>query len=276
MDPEPLNRASAPDAPSDTVAAQLAHCLEAFVRHHYDAERHALDYGAAGVSREFRALREAVDHLAGFDPDALGPVAHRLAFWMNVYNALALHIVIEHRLASGVRGVDEFFTGPHYRIGGASLSLDVIEHGILRGNRRKYMALGPVLGRRDPRIAWALPAVEPTLHFGLHTACRSAPRLRAFHADHARKELAAAAREYLDATVHWDAATGQLYVPRVFKWYAGDFGGRTADTLSFVATHLAEGDQRAAAIEAQSGALSVQFQDYDWSLNDRYAAAPPA
>jgi len=275
MAPEPLNRVSAPDVPADSVAAQLAHGLEAFVRHHYDAGLHALDYGAAGVSREFRALREAADHLAGVDPVELGSVGRRRSFWINVYNTLALHIVIENRQASGVRGVSEFFTGPHYWIGGASVSLDVIEHGILRGNRRKYLALAPVLGRRDARLAWALPAVEPMLHFGLYTACRSAPRLRAFHTDHARKELAAATREYLDATVRWDEDTEELRVPRMFKWYGVDFGGRTTDTLSFVATHLADDDPRAAAIEAASGGLSVKFLDYDWSLNDRYAAAPP-
>lgn len=62
----------------------------------------------------------------------------RLAFWLNVFNLLCLHGVVAHQVTSSLRDVKDFFNRTGYLIGGFSLTLDEIEHGILRGNARKY------------------------------------------------------------------------------------------------------------------------------------------
>src|SRR5262249_52030906 len=92
----------------------------------------------------------------------------RLAFWINVYNALALHAIVALRIRRTVHEMRMFFSRVSYRIDGFVLSLDDIEHGILRGNRRRpFPPLRP-FRRLDPRGALAITPVDPRIHFALN------------------------------------------------------------------------------------------------------------
>jgi len=270
MTTELLNEAGAPYAPASGTLALLADALDALAARHYDAEHHRMDYGAAAVSAEFRDLQQATGQLSGTDPGELDSVRARVAFWLNVYNALTLHVVLAHRVHDTLQDVPDVFTGPRYRVGGHDVTLDVVEHGILRRNARKYLGVSGILDRRDARSAWMPARIEPSLHFGLYTACMSSPVLQAFRVDSVRGQLAQSARAYLDATIRIDDAGGTILVPRLFKWYAADFGGRDEPILAFVAEHLPH-DARHRHIDANGSRLDLVHDAYDWRINDRYA-----
>ena len=94
---------------------------------------------------------DALAALANVDPAGLGPPA-RLAFWLNLYNAL---------VRDGVRGKSGdlrrhrgFFQHTAWTVGGISTSLHVIEHGILRGNRPAPYTLWRPLAGGDLRRTW--------------------------------------------------------------------------------------------------------------------------
>lgn len=271
MAAELLNHARGATVSAAAAAGHLEQRLDALIQGYYDGRRNVLDYSAAAVSDEYRALREAANALAGVEPASIGPASHQMAFWLNVYNTLTLHIVLARGIEGSIRDAEDFFMGPHYCINGHECPLDVIEHGILRCNGRKYLGLVPALGRGDPRLAWSLPRLQPAGHFGLYTACRSSPRLRVFHGDRVDDELAAATRDYLAATVTTDDRLGVVWLPAAFKWYASDFGRHIGDILAFVAHHLPREDPRAMEIREQGEALEIQYLDYDWTLNGRYA-----
>jgi hypothetical protein len=271
MTRELLNHATAPATDTTAAGEQLAAALEALVDRHYDARRNVLDYGALPASREFGALRTAVDALPGIDPEHIDSVRERLALWLNAYNALMVHAIAARRVSGSIRDREDFFSGPHYAIGGHALTLDEIEHGLLRCNRRKYMGFSPLLGARDPRIAWGLPQVEPRLHFALYTACPSSPRLRAFHPETVRDQLRAATREHLEAAVTIDRDAASIELPAPFRWYTADFGDSAAEIVDFVAQHLPD-DDRAQWLRGQRSDVEIRYAGYDWSLNDRYAA----
>lgn len=272
MTRELLNHATGPATDAAAAGEQLAKALEALVERHYDARRNVLDYGALPASREFAGLRKAVDALPGIAPESLDSVRERLALWLNTYNALMLHAIVARRVSGSVRDAEDFFSGPHYSVGGHELTLDEIEHGLLRCNRRKYMGFSPLLGARDPRVAWALPQVEPSIHFGLYTACPSSPRLRAFHAERVRDQLRTATREHLGAVIALDRDAGSVELPAPFRWYTADFGESVADILGFVEQHLPD-DERAQWLRSHGHDAEIRYAGYDWSLNDRYAAS---
>ena len=270
MPAELLNTATAPATSPESAAADLATALEALRARHYDEHRRLLDYGAVAVSREFAGLRGAVNALAGTDPDGLGTARERIAFWLNAYNALVIHAVIARRIQTTIRRSSDFFEGPHYCIGGRELTLDVIEHGLLRGNRKKYMGLAPLLGRRDPRLAWAPPRFDPRIHFGLYTASRSSPDLEAFRPEGLGEQLGRSAQRYLDRHVTVDVDTRVVRLPSTFRWYAGDFGEGDEEVLAFVRDIMPD-DERTRVLRAAAIEMTIQYTEYDWSLNDRYA-----
>lgn len=264
---ELLNHARDNPVAAVEAAQGMAQAIARMAERHYDRQRHRFDYGAAAVSDEYQALRAGAAALAGIDPLELNDPETAKAFWINTYNALAIHIILASSIGASVRERDDFFTGPHYCIGGHEMTLDAIEHGILRGNARKYMGLKPAFTRDDRRIEWSLAKPDPRMHFALHMGAVSSPVLRAVPLDQPDATLERAARDYLDATV---SATqgGHIELPRVFRWYTSDFGGSIDDALAFVRTRL--DDDRAESLARED--IDAVFAAFDWRLNDRYAA----
>jgi hypothetical protein len=251
-------RAAAGAAPDLLVAALRGACAA-----HYDAARHAFDYARFADSPEYAELRVAARALADFDAAALR-IGLRLAFWLNVYNALVLHAVAARRARAGVRSVSDFFTGSRYVIGGHVFSLDEIEHGLLRVNAPR-LAFGPKPLRRDgPRYALAPFIFDERVHFAMYSACRSSPAPAAYDAQGLAASLEQATCRYLEAHVRL-AGSAALVVPRLFDWYAADFGGKRG-VLEFVLSRM-QGDDIAAAAERHGLRLRLHYAEFDWTLN---------
>jgi hypothetical protein len=109
--------------------------------------------------------------LVGLDPVSLDSLSSdqdaAIAFWCNVYNAFTQLLL--DREPSLYDSRNRFFSKQLVPIGGKRLSLDEIEHGILRGGHWKLgggylrwpfwrdfvdrLALDPA--DRDPRIHWS-------------------------------------------------------------------------------------------------------------------------
>ncbi|MGH8709404.1 MAG: DUF547 domain-containing protein, partial [Burkholderiales bacterium] len=169
-------RAAGSDAPELLAAALSGACAA-----HYDAARHAFDYLRFAESPEYAELRVVARALADFDSAALR-IGLRLAFWLNVYNALVLHAVVARRAFAGVRALGDFFAASQYVIGGHVFSLDDIEHGLLRVNAPR-LGFGAAPLRRDgPRYALAPYVFDERVHFAMYSACRSSPAPAAYAA----------------------------------------------------------------------------------------------
>ena len=79
-----------------------------------------------------------------------------------------------------------------YNIGGHNLTLDEIEHGILRGNKPhpSNHQGPPIFGDpADPRIRLAVTNFDPRIHFALNCGALSCPPIRIYTAEKLDKQV---------------------------------------------------------------------------------------
>ena len=194
-----------------------------------------------------------------------------LAFWINAYNALTLKAIIDHYPPGGsgisarrypkssIRRIPGVWTRLRFRVMGNEMTLDEIEHGVLR---KEFS--------------------EPRIHFALVCAAMGCPPLRdePFEAGKLDSQLDDQAERFLadPRKFRLDRARGRAYLSSIFKWYGGDFvevhgtdekfrrqGEALRAVLNFISGYLPEEDR--AFLE--DAPLSVSYLSYDWSLNER-------
>ena len=175
--------------------------------------------------------------------------AEQLAYWINLYNALTVRLVLEYFPVNSIKDIDissGLFGGPWDRklleVDGAPMSLNDIEHRILR----------PIW--RDSRI-----------HYAVNCASIGCPNLlpRAFTGDNAGTLLDYAAQTYINHPRGARVEDGRLIVSKIYAWFVDDFGGSEEGVLAHL-RHLAE-PTLARALE---GRTSIDDYEYDWRLND--------
>ncbi len=213
-----------------------------------------VDYGAFKKAREFPAYLEA---LAGADPARLSP-RDRLAYWINVYNAYTIQVVILHGERRSIRNIsDSGFNiggdGPWHekvvKAAGQVYHLDNVEHDIIRKQFK-----------------------EPRIHFALVCAAMGCPPLRseAYTGDKLEAQLAEQAVAFLresPAKNRVDLKEGVVYLsPILAEWYPEDFGGTPAALGAYVAGFYPEGPEKELLV---GGRFKLVATDYDWTLNSR-------
>lgn len=172
----------------------------------------------------------------------------QFAFWANLYNAATVDVVLKHYPVDSIRDIKSglFSKGPWgiklVTVEGVSLSLDDIEHKILR----------PVW--RDPRVHYAVNCAS--------IGCPNLPRAP-FTAAKLNGMLDAAARDYINHPRGFSTAGGSVRASQIYSWYAADFGGNAAGVLRH-ARRYAQGDLARQLGEAKG----IAGYDYDWRLND--------
>jgi hypothetical protein len=217
-----------------------------------------VDYARLAARRELldRFIAELGAASPESDPARFPTEEDRLAYWLNAYNAFTLHaIAAEYPITSVWKTRDgQFFQRRRHRAGGRAVSLDDIEHEILRG-----------------RFA------EPRIHFAINCGSNGCPPMRpaAYEGPALGATLRAATARFLAAewNLRIDHASRRVFVSRIFKLYAADFAGAAGTTedyrrgvLRFVAEHAG------VAFDAIAG-YEVVYNVYDWGLNDA-ARAP--
>lgn len=176
------------------------------------------------------------------------------AFWLNLYNAAAQDTLRKNPGAFASKR--RFFGGDRVTVAGHALSLDDIEHGIVRGSRSKY-GLGylPRLRPDTFERRHRLDAADPRIHFAVNCGASSCPGIAPYTADGVDEELDIDTRTFLDQTSTWDGDT--LRITRLVLYYRGDFGGRDG-IYDFLRTYdVIEDDARP----------RIQYRPYDWSLD---------
>lgn len=76
----------------------------------------------------------------------------RLAFFLNLYNAMVIHAAIRVGLPEGIIDRRSFDSDFQYVVGGRPYSLTTIVNGILRNNRRAPYSLVKPFSNGDPRL----------------------------------------------------------------------------------------------------------------------------
>lgn len=245
-------------AVADAVRASLASGRATFDHGQWDR---LLAAGTANGLVDYRYFQEHraeldayLDRVAAADIAAL-TAAHLEALLINAYNALTIRSILDHPEVSSIREIDGVWTAAKQRVGGFELTLDEIEHNLLR----------PFF--KDPRI-----------HFAVNCASRSCAPLPpwAFTGERLDEQLEERSRAFLQDPANVRVEGDLLLLSKYFDWYGGDFTGegwaRRADSIPlFVARYATP--EVAEFIGAGGGKPKIELLDYDWALN---ASAPPA
>lgn len=258
---------------TDDIASKLKQILLDLRAAAMDESGSRIDYATLSAHPTYVEYQEScLAQLQLFNPQDLPTANARRAFWINLYNTLVIDAVIslnvERSVTDGLFGLFTFFRRAAYRIGGKRVSLDDIEHGILRGNRGHPLLPGPHFASDDPRLAWALP-LDPRIHFALNCGGRSCPPIRSYEPGKLDTQLDLAVRSYLDATV--EIRPGEVCISQLFRWYRADFGGREG-VQEFLIKVLND-DRRRQLPSMGNGALRFRYTPYDWGLNALHAAS---
>ncbi|KAK7844927.1 hypothetical protein CFP56_010113 [Quercus suber] len=181
--------------PATMIAQRLTKIMTAILESYASDDRRHVDYTAISNSEEFRRYVNLVQELHRVNLLALSE-NEKLAFFLNLYNAMVIHAVIRIGCPEGVIDRRFFFSDFQYLVGGYPYSLNIISHGILRNNRRAPYSLVKPFGTGDKRLELAPAKVNPLVHFGLCNGTRSSPTVRFFSPEGVESELRCAAREF--------------------------------------------------------------------------------
>lgn len=180
-------------------------------------------------SSAIRRHRQALATLSVNDlSSALTTQNHRLSFWLNCYNAFAQLLIAETPLKNGK--VDtRIFRKNRFRIAGKKMSLDDIEHGMLRRSQWKF-GLGYIQkwlpGQFEKRLR--VDSLDNRIHFAMNCGASSCPVIGFYTPESVDEALDIATESYLKRHVTYDSTTNTASVPKVFQWFRGDFGGKPA------------------------------------------------
>ena len=174
----------------------------------------------------------------------------QLAYWINLYNAQTIQVVLDHPKKKSILSMGPFFAfgpwdEPYLTIEGKPVTLNDIEHRILR----------PI---------WQ----DHRLHYVLNCASIGCPNLNrhAYQAELIDQQLAGAQANFLR---HPRAVTltdsGKLQVTSLFDWYLIDFAQDISGLLAYLA---AQRPDLAADLSAlvDEGNPKIDYV-YDWDLN---------
>lgn len=254
------------------VAAELHGLALALQAAAYQADTGRVDYAALAGSPQLAEYRQYTGRLREFDPAALQTTAERMAFWINLYNALIIDGILTFGVRQSVQAIPGFFWRAAYTVGGRRYSAHDIEHGVLRANAPHPAIPGAHFARHDPRRAFALPASDPRVHFALVCGARACPPIRVYEAGRLDAQLDQAARSFVNGGgVRIMPQTKTVWLSKIFQWYAGDFGaaplglGSRQPLLAFITPYVHGAVSQAVLL--QTPGWQVRFAPYDWRRN---------
>lgn len=201
-----------------------------------------VDYAA--LKNNHSTLDKFLKEVAELDNGALNymPQNEKIAFYINVYNALALKLIIDHYPMRSIRDIPGVWDKVKFIVAERKLTLNQIEHDILR---KEFM--------------------EPRIHFTLVCASKGCPELarEPFSGEDLYKQINREAHKFINdkTKVRLDKDSNILYLSSIFKWFKEDFG----DIIKFISSYLPKDDVKF----IKEIKPKIRYLNYDWSLNEK-------
>jgi hypothetical protein len=181
------------------------------------------------------------------------PRPEQFAFWSNLYNAKTIDVVLTAYPVRSIRDINlgggllASVTGGPWKakivkVNGQELSLDDIEHAILRALFK------------DPRV-----------HFAVNCASVGCPNLSrdAFTGVGLDEHLDRSARAFINSPRGVKVVGGKVLASSIFSWFKTDFGGNDKALLDYLGRYAEPG------LKARLADVTrIHDHFYDWSLND--------
>jgi len=221
---------------------QVDHSLYAALLENHVKEG-VVDY--QGFKNEEARLDQYLKVLENTDTKALSR-DEQFAFYVTAYNAWTIKLILGgYPGVKSIKDLGSLFKSPWEkklcRIDGGIISLDDIEHKILR-----------------PRFQ------DPRVHFAVNCASRSCPPLMSepYEGSKLDEQLDSSVRAFLNNPERNYLEGNKLFVNKIFKWFSDDFSN---DVVGFFLKY-AEGTFKE-KLTANRDKTKIKHLHYDWSLN---------
>ncbi len=191
-----------------------------------------------GFKNDIVALDKYLNDLSNTTIDVkLWSVNERKAFWINAYNAFTVKLILNNYPVKAINDIKTPWKQKFISIGGKKLSLNQIEHEILRP---KF---------KDPRV-----------HFAIVCASKDCPLLLnvAFEAKTLEKQLETQTAVFVNDPQRNKVSVKKLQISEIFNWFKTDFtaNGTVADFVN-----------KYSKVKAGPKA-KISYLTYNWNLNE--------
>jgi hypothetical protein len=241
-----LLQACQSQAPSKEGSVAPSHTIFTNILQMYVDSDGNVDY--KGFQKDSLALQQYLNLLTQNPPDEnRWTEEEQLAYWINLYNAFTIKLVIDHYPLSGIKDIGSVIQIPFVNspwdirfieIENKKYDLNYIEHDILRKNFD-----------------------EPRIHFAINCASFSCPKLRteAYTANRLELQLQEQTLEFINDRERNNISKDKAEVSKIFDWFKPDFtkNGSLIDFLNKYASQSINEDAK------------ISFLEYDWSLNEQ-------
>lgn len=200
-----------------------------------------------GLQKERTKLTEYLRLLAAQSPSDKWTRKEKLTYWINVYNAYTLELVLRYYPVKSIKDIGSSIQIPSVdtpwevkfiEMGDKVYNLNNIENDIIR---KKFE--------------------EPRIHFALVCAAKSCPKLRneAYTASRLDAQLTAGAKAFLADPTKNRISTNQAEISKLFRWYKEDFTKKST-LIKFLNQYT--------SIQLNARA-KISYTDYNWALNEQ-------
>ncbi len=214
------------------------------VRTHQEEERYIKQYKEINL-----------EELSSF----LDTDARRLPFWINTYNAFSIYFLRQNNGdLKDKQFRREYFNKKQIHIGGCKVSLNLIEHGVLRRSK-VWWSLGFIPKFRISKIErkFRVDQLDYRIHFALNCGGKSCPPIRFYEEDGLEAQLELATEAFLESESSYDTSTNEVTTSRLLLWYLKDFNGKNGVIKALKRYNVIPSD----------AAPSVKYLDYNWHLD---------
>lgn len=171
----------------------------------------------------------------------------KLSFWINIYNSLVQYKLLVD--ANSFRNMDEFFDTPDLILSGIPISLNEVEHGILRGKQSSNSIVQN----------FKLDKLDNRIHFTMNCGGSSCPAISYYKPESLEQDLADAEKIFCESTSSYDSVTNVLSVSELFDWFEEDFNGEEG------ILEIMKSNQ----IIVDSLTPTIQYIPYNWDLKSK-------
>ncbi len=165
-------------------------------------------------------------------------VQELLAYYINLYNAATVKLIVENYPVKSIKDIDGPWTKGRVAVGNNNLSLGGIENGILRKMN------------------------EPRIHFAINCASISCPKLldEAYTAAKINEQLERVTIAFINSAEN-DISANNPRLSSIFDWYQKDFkvNGKQ-DVIGYINQYSKTKINRGVALT---------YKNYDWNLNEQ-------
>ncbi len=176
-------------------------------------------------------------------------------FWLNIYNAFT-QIILGNN-SSKYQNKRAFFSLPQINIAQQLLSLDDIEHGLLRRSKAKW-SLGFFTKSNTSNFEkeHRVDVLDFRIHFALNCGATSCPPILFYSPNTLNAQLDVATKSYLKQEALYNDSANTVTLPALMQWFKGDFGNKTC-VLELL---------KSLEILPEDVTPDILYSNYNWNL----------